>query len=106
MGSILKASCKKCGFEKTDIFYGGGIMNFMKICNVPAYNSKTKRFSVKNIFKEHGEHIIFYNDNRMFKGKLGRNPHQWGDIFLKQRNNFCPSCKEYTLTFKATACFD
>lgn len=31
---------------------------------------------------------------------------QWGDIWLKRNENFCPTCKAFTLAFDVTGCFD
>ena len=106
MGTILMANCKKCGFLKDEIYYGGGMMNFMEVCNVPALNRKTGQLIVKNIFKKHSEDIVFYNNPSMFKGKLGKDTHQWGDIYLRRLKNHCPQCKNYSLIFSDAGCWD
>jgi hypothetical protein len=106
MGSILIASCKKCGFEKSDIFYGGGMIDFIEVCNVPAINKRTGQMVVKNIFKKHSKNIAFYTEPSMYKGKLGKNRHQWGEIYLRKFKNHCPQCQSFSLSFHDIGCWD
>ncbi len=108
MGSILKAICP-CGFEKEDIYYGGGMMNFTTHCGVPAINQKTGQFLTENYFNKDKlpEEIVFYDDPKMYIGKLEqyRGIH-WGDVYLKHKDNLCPVCRSYSLSFTETGLFD
>lgn len=107
MGTILKAACP-CGFVKEDIFYGGGRMNFTTHCEVPAINKKTGKFLTENFFSKDNlpEEIVFYNDPRMYKGKLVQYELQWGKVHLNPLNNLCPSCSDFTMEFQKVGFFD
>lgn len=105
MGSILKANCDKCGFEK-EVWFGAGMKDFTTICNVPAITKKTGRLGVKNILKEHMGDYTFYSDPTMYEGELGDDAHQWGEVMLKRENNLCPRCKNFTMVFEDNGCFD
>ena len=107
MGSLLKAICSECDFEK-EFMLGGGMLDFTTMCNVPAFNKKTKKFVVKNYFEKDelkGE-IVFYNDPTMFKRKDFDRTHQWGEVLLNAKNNFCPKCRSFTLDFECFGNFD
>ena len=108
MGSILKASCKKCTFKK-EFDFGAGMMDFKTNCSVPAINKSTGEFLVKNYFNkdELPRNIVFYNDPGMYEGELERyKTHQWQDVNLKHKNNLCPVCKTYSLSFTEMGLFD
>ncbi len=85
MGSILKAICF-CGFEKEDIYYGGGMMDFATHCGVPAINQRTGQFLTENYFNKDKlpKDITFYNDPDMYRGELEKyKTHQWENVYLK-----------------------
>lgn len=42
----------------------------------------------------------------MHLGTINQDDLQWGDIWLKRNENFCPACKAFTLAFDVTGCFD
>lgn len=106
MGTILIANCVQCGFEE-EFPYGGGMMDFESVCNVPAISKNTGHFVVRNYFEEKlsGE-FLFYNNPEMYSGKLGKDYHEWGEILLKRKNNICPHCKTFTMSFESFAFYD
>jgi hypothetical protein len=105
MGSVLKAICK-CGFEK-EFLFGGGMMDFNTVCNVPALNKETGEFVVENyLSKSSSEDLSFYNQPNMYSGDLGDEYHQWSGVLLKQTGNLCPNCKSFTMNFELIACYD
>lgn len=108
MGSKLRAICYQCKFED-EVYFGGGMRNFMEECDVPAINTKTGKFVVANIFnkKKLDKDLVFYNDKKMYKGKLDKSSaHEWGDIYLSYDNNLCPGCKNYSMKFELELLFD
>ncbi len=108
MGSILKASCKQCKFSK-EFAFGAGMTDFTTNCSVPAINKATGEFLVENYFNKKNlpEDITFYNDSDMYKGELEKyRTHQWQDVHLKHKNNLCPVCFSYSLSFIETGLFD
>ncbi len=106
MGQIINAICKNCSFQK-EFLFGAGMMDFTKVCKVPAVDKETGKFVVKNYLsnKKMGN-IIFYNHNDMFKGTIGDDYHSWGEINIKKEFNLCPECKLFTLNFDEIALFD
>lgn len=108
---MLKAKCNKCGFEK-EFYYGGGMRDFMTVCNVPAIDNKTGKFVIKNFFKKDKlKDIVFYNEHTMYHGRINKNnninnSHEWGEILLKKSNNLCPTCRLYSMDFEFCGCFD
>ncbi len=108
MGSILKASCKQCKFSK-EFNFGAGMMDFTTHCGVPALNQRTGKFLTENYFNKDKltEDIIFYNDPDMYKGELEKyKTHQWKNVYLKHKDNLCPVCRSYSLSFTETGLFD
>jgi hypothetical protein len=107
MGYILIAHCENCRFEK-EIFFGSGMDNFFSVLNVPAVNSETGEFVVENILEKENldESLIFYNDKSMFKGKISEYTINWGGLKLNRKNNLCPNCITFSLTFEDVGIFD
>lgn len=107
MGSILTAICGGCGFKK-EIFFGGGMLNFTTVCNVPAINKNTGEFIITNYLNKstYSDNIIFYNQPEMYSGVIDEGAHQWCDVYLKRKDNYCPECKGFTLDFEFAGCFD
>lgn len=107
MGSMVLAKCTNCDFEK-EFDFGAGMMDFQTICNVPAISTKTGKFLTKNIFdkeKLKGRYL-FYSDKSMHLGTISQDDLQWGDIWLKRNENFCPVCKSFSLRFDVVGLFD
>lgn len=107
MGSMMTASCKKCGFER--IFnFGAGMQDFETVCKVPAIHTSSGEFMVRNIFaagKKKSDYR-FYNEPDMYKGKIKGYELSWGKINLKANRNFCPQCHSFTLEFRSVGHFD
>ncbi len=71
MGSILTAICRDCGFEK-EICFGGGMLNFDTVCNVPAVNKKTwLEFGVYVIQENVNIFAVLIIDRASWKKKSG-----------------------------------
>jgi hypothetical protein len=107
MGTMIKAKCKHCGFEKKFSF-GAGMMDFKTNCAVPAINRETSGFVVLNFFDvgQDQDNYVFYNDPIMNLHSTGKKSIQWGDVYLGKAENLCPSCKTYNLDFEETGRFD
>lgn len=107
MGQILIANCKKCGFQK-EFLFGGGMRNFKTVCNVPAINKSTGEFAVENILKKDKltGSFTFYNEPELYVGNPETEELQWCDVVLKENDNLCPYCKEFTIVFNVMGCFD
>lgn len=107
MGTIVRASCCKCGFEK-EVFFGGGMSDFTTKCRVPAIETKTGKFVVKNYFKKvqlEGD-FVFYDEPRMYEGNIEDGAEKWGEVSLKFKNNLCPYCRTFTLNFESIGLYD
>lgn len=107
MGVLLMAQCEKCSFEK-EVLFGSGMDNFLTLAYVPAVNSETGEFVVENYLERDDldNDLIFYNDESMYKGKLLEHPINWRGIKLNRKNNLCPNCLSYSLTFEDVGVFD
>jgi len=108
MGSILKAICP-CGFEKEDILYGGGMMDFTTNSSVPALNRKTGDFLTENYFNKDKlpAEVVFYDDPQMYGDKLEVfNAIHWENVYLSPRSNLCPKCGDFAMEFMETGLFD
>jgi hypothetical protein len=110
MGTIITAICKaECGFKQENIYYGAGRATFKTECNVPAFNKKTGEFLEENYFDKGNlpEHIVFYNSPEMFEGEIEKYRWlEWGDVYLKPDKNLCPNCRNFSMMFWMTGCFD
>lgn len=103
---LLKAKCELCGFCATANF-GGGMIDFMKVCHVPAIDKRTGSFVVKNLFdKKNSKHHSFYNEAPMNSGILKSSKLQWMHVQLKATNNYCPECKAFAMSFIQAGYFD
>ncbi len=107
MGTMIQAKCEKCGFQK-EFLFGAGMNDFMSKCDVPAINTKTGKFVVKNIFDTDSTKVLFrfYNDPKMNLNTVGNDDIQWGEIFIGRTENFCPSYKSFSLNFEEVGFFD
>jgi len=107
MGTMLNASCKECGYEK-EFNYGGGMMDFMEVCTVPAMDINTNELIEINILDNNSfnQTIVPYINSGMYKGSIKKDFYEWGEIRLKKCNNLCPKCKKYSLDFNFLACYD
>ncbi len=108
MGSILKASCQKCKFSR-EFDFGAGMMDFTTNCSAPGINKATGGFVVENYFSKDNlpKDIKFYNDPNMYQGELDEHKTlQWQEVYLKHKDNLCPVCRSYSLSFIETGLFD
>ena len=106
MGALLTAKCELCGFSANAVL-GGGMMNFTKVCHVPAIDKRTGSFVIKNLFdKKNNKHYTFYNEAAMYSGIIDSTDLRWLDVQLKSTNNYCPQCKAFSMRFIRVGCFD
>lgn len=108
MGTILKAVCTACNFNK-QLFTGGGMHNFTTYHGLPAINLKTKKLVVENYMKkeELKGKVIFYNEAGMSEssGELTANEDDT-DVGLYTEKNKCPACGKYTMNFEFAGVWD
>lgn len=102
MGNVIASKCRICSFSK-DFSFGGGRLNYLTNCPVPAINNLTKEFeSVNYIIEKENKNYTFYSDEKL----KGENPEnktfQNFDLLLNENNNFCPSCENFSLDFRIT----
>ncbi len=106
MGQIINAICKNCGFQK-EFFFGAGMSDFKENCAVPAINKETEEFVIENYFtKSKSDLFVFYNHSDMYKGSINDGNHMWGNVYIKEKHNFCPKCKLFKLNFECFGLFD
>lgn len=43
MGSIIKGSCRVCGYVTKNLYYGGGFVNFTTCCDYPVLDKNKKK---------------------------------------------------------------
>ena len=100
MGNLIKSKCMFCGFSN-EFNFGGVKLNYKTNCPVPAINKHTLEFENINYYEyKKSNNYLFYHEDSL-KGKNQDN--QTIDNFnlkLNQKRNFCPSCKENSLTFE------
>lgn len=109
MGKILRAICGTCGFERKNIGYGGGMENYKTFCGVPAIDVSKNQLVVENYFNKEKleDNIVFYTEKQLFKGEIDKNNGSWSwmDVFLKIKENKCPECNNFTMTFESCGSF-
>jgi len=114
MGGIITAHCK-CGFESEDIYAGGGMSNFLEVCNAPAICLNCNIFLIKNYMKKLSKcskcrkKVVFYNDPKV-QEQVSESYESYNDIFswniekkgtfrLPNTQYYCPKCNEMTMEF-------
>lgn len=102
----MKAKCK-CGYQSKDLFYGAGMMDFMKVAMVPAIKNGSSQIEMINI-KQRSKfpHHIFYTDSELSEKRGTKRTIDHFNLKLQPENNFCPACKNNSLEFLAVGCFD
>jgi Zn finger protein HypA/HybF involved in hydrogenase expression len=112
MGASIIAFCE-CGYQASFLI-GGGMMNFMTVCNFPALCNSCQEIVQVNLLSERklcpkckDSQVIPYDDKKLV-GKLGKNEivswnmeEQLGRVLrLTDGIYLCPSCEEYKLRFE------
>lgn len=115
MGTLLSAICKKCGFEKERIFFGGTRFNFETVCAVPAIDLSTGKFVVENYWNKEQlkDNILFYTASELYKGEIieedgdvdNGNSINFGRVLLKKNENKCPECGNFSMEFEENGKF-
>jgi len=122
MGGIIEAHCK-CGFESGAIYAGGGMSNFLKVCNAPAICLNCNIFLIENYIEKHSkcpkcrEKVTFYNDPKV-QEQVSESYETYNDIFswnindekgefrLPNTRYYCPGCNEMTMEFLSVGNWD
>ncbi len=122
MGGIIRAHCK-CGFNSGVIYAGGGMSNFLEVCNAPAICLNCDIFLIKNYMKEQSKcpkcrkKVVFYNDPQV-QEQVSESHKESSCIFcwnvsdekgiflLLDKKYLCPECKEMTMEFLSTGSWD
>jgi hypothetical protein len=105
MGQIIKATCSICKYENKFNFGGARYSHGVK--PVPALNIKTGAFENIN-YHTHKDNAtyIFYSHTLLKSHAVDLDTIQNADFMINKFNNYCPSCKEFTLDFECIAFFD
>jgi hypothetical protein len=113
MGSIIRAVCP-CGFSTANLYLGGGMSSFLRMCAFPVRCSACHRFDVVNLYDSpaecggcHERTLIPYDDpilvsqpgnDEIFswetEEELGRTP------ILTDGTYLCPLCDRPELKFQ------
>lgn len=118
MGSIIGASCD-CGYEKSEMFLGGGMANFNTYCNFPHYCEDCRTLFEADLFDKSRScprckkrNVIAYDDERACKIE-GKNVFSWNvqeeigrNLNLTDGSYICPACGKFNLTFFDIGCWD
>ncbi|AWM13896.1 hypothetical protein DI487_08490 [Flavobacterium sediminis] len=101
MAEILKANCRICNY-KVEVKYGGGKFDYLTNNPVPAFNKTTEEIESVNFLteKENSNYVFYSNDEIKGDNEDGYIFRNF-DLELNQINNYCPKCKNYSLTFQS-----
>ena len=92
MGSIIKGTCKNCGYETREVFYGGGMINIRESCKFPVSDRfekeiRTADITAKEEVVRQNPNLVFYDDTSLSDLKLQNkeNYEEWGEYKLHDR---------------------
>ena len=100
MGNLLKAKCN-CGYELKNLGFGGNKSNYKTVCMVPALLPDGRLQSL-NHFENQATGIIFYTDATLKGPPSAKSPHRDFNLLLQADNNYCPGCKNFSMSFLIT----
>ena len=124
MGQILECKCDNCNYTKKEILLGSGMipgssyfpaLDFQKKTIIEIdINDLVEVVERRNIdiisarVKElKGDGKVPYFVKGMFKKKLIKDiPISTAPLYLQRKNNYCPKCGRYKMTFKEVGVFD
>lgn len=111
MGSIISAFCD-CGYEKPEMFLGGGMSNFTTYCNFPHYCEDCHTLFEFNLFEKNilcpecGSKKVFGYDHKKACKEEGNVVFSWNvgneidrELKLTDGKYICPRCKKFNLSF-------
>lgn len=118
MGSIVTAKCQ-CGLE-LQLSLGGGMHSFTSVCNFPCLCEACHNVVQVNLLAKTEEcpmckslDLIPYDDPRLRKSPGTRTVAEWNlqervgrRLVLTDANYLCPKCKEMSLRFTESGCWD
>ena len=106
MGTIIKAKCTHCNFEK-DFSFGGNMMDFTTNNPVPAIHKGSGKFRNVNYYRtQEQENYWYYFDAKLKGANKDGSTFQNFDFLLNEKDNYCPECKKFTLNFGLIAFID
>jgi hypothetical protein len=113
MGSIIKGSCRVCGYKTKNLYYGGGFVNFTTCCDYPVLDKDKKEVGMANIMDkekvlEQNPNLQFYDDETLSDNKSQNQDifHEWGDYKVYSQGYLCPKCNKFTLGFSPIGNWD
>lgn len=107
MGYIIASTCLSCQFTNRFNF-GGGRRSYSTNCPVPAINKETLAFENINYYEhKKTKKYLFYTNRALKKLSFRRvNKIEFSNLKLNADHNYCPSCKNKTLTFQVVGFSD
>ncbi len=106
MGSMIKGTCKNCGYEIKNLYFGGGFSNFSTYFDYPVLDKVEKVVKIKNIMDKdkiikQNPNIVFYDNEALMEkdSQTGENYIEWDDFKLYDQGYLCPKCNHYCLGF-------
>jgi hypothetical protein len=121
MGFKILPICTNCSYKTKSIAIGGGRLNHLTNCGVPALNTESNEIEQINLYDYEKTVIIKkkflyffsksiaivtkdkkyipYYEPSMFTDDLEIENHYWGGKSFKKSKNFCPKCKSYSIDF-------
>ena len=119
MGSIVKAACLKCNYEK-EVWIGGGRLDFDSTCLFPCLCRNCHGVVQANLMAPKPEcpncsssDIIPYDDPELIKPDVNEPITSWNvkneigrELLITNGKYYCPICKEFELKFHETGNWD
>ena len=124
MGQILECKCDNCNYSKKEIFLGYGMDPGYYYFPALDFHNKTvtdieindllevaERWNLAiisaKVIKLKSDGKIPYFVKGMFKKGLIKDiPISTSPLYLQRKNNYCPKCEKYRLTFNNVGLFD
>ncbi len=124
MGQILECKCDNCNYSKKEIFFGYGMNpGYYYFPALDLQNNTVTEIDINDLVevverrnlniisarvKElKGDGKIPYFVKGMFKKGLIKDiPISTTPLYLQRKNNYCPKCEKYRLTFNNVGLFD
>jgi hypothetical protein len=105
MGQIIKATCSICKYKNQFSFGGGRFGHGANL--LPALNLKTGQFEhINYVTHKHDANYVFYSDSLLKCFTQEQTTLQSHNFKINRSNNYCPSCKDFTLDFTRVGFFD
>jgi hypothetical protein len=124
MGQILECTCDNCNYSKNEIYFGYGMEpGYFYFPALDFHNNTVTEIEINDLVevvekwnlviisaklrKQKGGGKIPYFVKGMFKKRLIKDiPISTSPLYLQRKNNYCPKCGKYRLTFSNVGLFD